>query len=113
MKACSCSGLLDDGTEMSGLRPHVYTHTVSSTTCAEFCSLRHGKHIQNYIIGNGFFLHSLLGNFLTAVYPKCVAFDHSLRDFIYMVEREVGSVSWNCVLCFGSSWEWEGSGGTI
>lgn len=96
------NGLLFKGLEsfaqllISGPRPNVYTLTVALTTCANVCSLRHGKQIHTYILRNSFFLCSSLGNALIAMYSKCGAFRHSLRVFSDMAERD--TVSWNSMI---------------
>ncbi|OWM82077.1 hypothetical protein CDL15_Pgr001651 [Punica granatum] len=81
---------------ISGLRPNVYTLTIALSICANICSLGHGRQMHSYILRNGFSLHSLLGNSLIAMYSKCGDFNHSLRVFDVMVERD--KVSWNSAI---------------
>lgn len=77
-------------------RPNHYTLSLVLSICATISDLQYGKQVHAYILRNGYFSHTLLGNALIALYSKCGALYWSLRVFENMIEKD--SVSWNSII---------------
>ncbi|XP_047969368.1 pentatricopeptide repeat-containing protein At3g49740 [Salvia hispanica] len=79
-----------------GLKPNHYTLSLVLSICSSISDLLHGKEVHAYLLKLGYFVHTLLGNALIALYSKCGALNWSLKVFHSMTNRD--AVSWNSVI---------------
>ncbi|XP_052188588.1 pentatricopeptide repeat-containing protein At3g49740 [Diospyros lotus] len=80
----------------STMRPNAYTLSIVLNVCATISSLRHGKQVHGYILRQGLFSETLLGNCLIAMYAKGGNLDLSLSAFNMIVDKD--TVSWNSLI---------------
>lgn len=80
----------------SDMSPNAYSFSIALSICATISALSHGKQIHGYILKNGDFQQTSLGNALITLYAKSGDLDRSVKVFNAMNEKD--NISWNSMI---------------